>query len=412
MDGYNFQFEYVTYDELFHAYLDCRKRKRSTHNALEFEINENVELYKLWKDLNEKKYEIGKSIVFCVDKPVKREVFAADFRDRIVHHLVINRINDILEEEFIDDSYSCRKGKGTMYGVERCFEYIKEATENYTKTFYIVKCDLKSFFMTIKKDLLYGKLVKFLNEKYKTDDKKQLIYLEWLIKLIVFNKPQNNCIMKQSWEHWKDLPKNKSLFFCNENNGIPIGNLTSQIFANFYLSEFDHFVKDELGIKYYGRYVDDFFFMAYDKNEIKIILVKMRKKLESLGAMLHPNKLYIQETSKGIKFIGAVLKNNRIYIGNRTKGNFYWCVKKYNDSLKKMIQSGKEPTRKELEHVMSSINSYIGFMIHYKTYNIRKRVFESFLVKELNNYCSITKDYSKVMLNDKSVIYDESKSSI
>ena len=149
-----FEYEYVQYEELYKAYIDCRKRKRTTHNALTFEVNENIELYKLWMDLNEMKYEIGKSIVFCVDKPVKREIFAANFRDRIVHHLVINRINDILEKEFIDDSYSCRKGKGTDYGVKKCYDYIKEATNNYSEECYIIKCDLKSFFMTINKKLL------------------------------------------------------------------------------------------------------------------------------------------------------------------------------------------------------------------------------------------------------------------
>lgn len=208
-----FDKEYVSYGELYKAYKDCRKRKRGTYNALEFEINENVELHKLWRELNTKTYEVGKSIVFCVDKPVKREVFAANFRDRIVHHLVINQINDILEEEFIEDSYSCRVGRGTDYGIRKCYQYIKDASRDYTKDCYIVKCDLKSFFMTINKKTLYDKLCKFLNEKY-VNGNIEKEFLFYLIEKIIFNEPNKNCIMKQSWEHWNDLPKEKSLFFC------------------------------------------------------------------------------------------------------------------------------------------------------------------------------------------------------
>ena len=234
-----FEYEYVSYEELYIAYLDCRKRKRTTYNALEFEIDEDVELYKLWLDLNEMKYVVGKSIVFCVEKPVKREVFAANFRDRIVHHLIINRINQTLENEFIDDSYSCRKGKGTDYGVRQCYEYLKEASNNFTEDCYVVKCDLKSFFMTINKSLLYKKLVDLIEYKYDCKDERDFEFMCWILKLIIFNEPQNNCVRKQTWAHWDDLPKEKSLFFCDESNGLPIGNLTSQIFANFYLSEFE-----------------------------------------------------------------------------------------------------------------------------------------------------------------------------
>ena len=151
--------EYVSYEELYKAYLDCRKRKRSTYNAIEFEMDENYNLFKLYEALNGLIYKIGRSIAFCVDKPVKREVFAADFRDRIVHHLVINRLENMFEEEFINDSYSCRKGKGTDYGIKRCAEFIRDATENYTKEAHIIKCDLKSFFMTIDKQRLYDKLI-------------------------------------------------------------------------------------------------------------------------------------------------------------------------------------------------------------------------------------------------------------
>lgn len=390
-----FPYEYVTYEELYEAYLDCRKRKRSTINSLKFEINENIHLYKLWHELNSKEYKIGKSIAFCVEKPVKREIFAADFRDRIVHHLLIRRINNILEEEFIEDSYSCRKGKGTSYGVNKCYEYVNYNYKS-NKESYIIKCDLKSFFMTIDKSKLYNKLCKFIKENYKSEHEEDYNFIYFLLNIIIFNKPQKNCILKQKWENWKDLPKSKSLFFCEDGYGLPIGNLTSQIFANFYLSEFDKFVKNELQIQYYGRYVDDFFMIVDSDNKIGAIINKCSKKLQELGLFLHPNKIYVQKINKGIKFIGSVIKHNRIYIANRTKGNMHEKIKHISIELEKI--RNKDEICNYVEYACNSINSYIGFMVHYKTFNIRKNILLSNMMKNIYEYCYVNSDLTKMTL--------------
>lgn len=401
---------YVPYDELYKAYLDCRKRKRSTANAILFEMDENVNLFKLWNELNSMLYAIGRSIAFCVERPVKREVFAADFRDRIVHHLVINRLEKMFEEEFIEDSYSCRKGKGTDYGIKQCAKYIKEATENYTKEAYVIKCDLKSFFMTISKQRLYDKLIRHIEEHYEPIDENDIPFLKWVLKLIIFNEPQNNCIRKQHISHWDGLPKEKSLFSCAPGLGIPIGNLTSQIFANFYLSEFDHYIKDVLGIRYYGRYVDDFFLIVNSKKEAKPLIDKCREKLKSMGVTLHPKKLYIQEAHKGVKFIGGVIKPDRMYISNRTKGNMWEKIDEFYEMYKELKEQGKEPSKDMIEHVVGSMNSYLGFMKHYKTYRIRRKLLTSEKMKPWFKYCynndkltklSIFKEYKKVVGKNK-----------
>lgn len=395
----SFEYEYVSYEELCKAYLDCRKRKRTTANALDFEINENAKLYQLWYDLNSFNYEIDRSIVFCVDKPVKREVFAADFRDRIIHHLVINRIIDIVEKEFIDDSYSCRVGKGTDYGIKKCVQYLKESSYNYTQEYYIVKCDLKSFFMTIDKNRLENKLFKFIDEKYEYKDIRDLKFLKYLIHIIIFNEPQNNCIRKQPWEMWSDLPKEKSLFFCEKDKGLPIGNLTSQIFANFYLSEFDKYVKEFLMTEYYGRYVDDFFFVAKSKKEANTIIDMCKHYLSNIGVQLHPKKLYIQKIQKGVKFIGAVIKKDRIYIANRTKGSLWWKVKQFRDYLEDLHLRKEKLSYREIEHMVGSLNSYLGFLIHYNTYNIRKKIFLDYnFMKPIYKYCYIDKDLKKLTI--------------
>ena len=391
--------EYVSYDELYQAYLDCRKRKRGTANEITFEINENVKLYNLWVDLNTKCYKVGRSICFIVDKPVPREVFAADFIDRIVHHLFINRIIKFVEEEFIEDTYSCRVGKGTQYGVQKCYEYVKECSENYTKDCYILKCDLKSFFVTINKDILYNLLSLFLSEKCGYSGK-DLSFMLWLLKLIVYNNPTVNCIIKGSPLDWNKLPKEKSLFYTLENKGLPIGNLTSQIFANLYLSAFDHFIKEHLGFKYYGRYVDDFFIIDAEKNKLMNAIPLIRNELLKIGVTLHPKKLYIQHYTKGVKFIGHVVKPNRIYIGNRTKGNFYQSMIKQS-----VIFDNNEVSNLEIERFVSSMNSYLGFMKNYATYNIRKKILkdEHFLKFYKVGYTTVM--YNKIALRKRKVNY-------
>lgn len=304
----------------------------------------------------------------------------------------------MFEEEFIEDSYSCRKGKGTDYGIRKCAQYIKEASENYTKQAFVIKCDLKSFFMTIDKEKLYDKLIKHIEEHYEPRDENDIPFLKYALKLIIFNEQQHNCILKQSKDNWKDLPKEKSLFYCEKNKGIPIGNLTSQIFANFYLSEFDHYVKEELGMKYYGRYVDDFFIVVTDKSKIHEIIEKCREKLKTMGVILHPKKLYIQDVTKGVKFIGAVIKPNRTYISNRTKGNMYDALRRFSKYIDSLDEQGIEPSLDDIAHFVSSMNSYLGFMVHYNIFNIRKSLLQSDMIKKWYRYCYHDKDFKKLTI--------------
>ena len=167
------------------------------------------------------------------------------------------------------------------------------------------------------------------------------------------------------------MPYYKSLFWSNSDCGLPIGNLTSQLFANFYLTGFDKYVIEELGIKYYGRYVDDFVLIHEDKEYLKLVRRKVEKYLwDNLKLKLHPQKVYLQHYSKGVRFIGAFIKRNYIQIGKRTKANLY---QKIHHLLPEMAQS-REKTLEMLPFFGSSINSYIGFMKHYNTYRLRSHI--------------------------------------
>lgn len=351
----------IQLEDFFKAYYLCRLRKRRTINALEFEVNYEENLVKLWRDVNSRKYEIGKSICFIVTKPKIREIFAADFRDRIVHHVIMMRLEPLFEEVFIDDNYNCRKGKGTLYGVKRLHEQIRECSENYTKNCYIGKFDMKGFFMSIHKPTLWKMLSEFIEEKYNGKDKDILL---WLVKKIVMHCPQYKCIMKSPKTLWNRLPKNKSLFTCGDEFGLPIGNLTSQCFANFYLHWFDIMVKDEFG--YYGRYVDDYYIIYPNKERIKQYVNIMGNYLKNnLKITLHPHKIYIQPYKNGVKFIGSIINGNRVYISNSTISNFYISLYRFNHNIH----------QRNIEHFIQTANSYWGFMKYCYSYNIKIRLF-------------------------------------
>lgn len=403
-----FEVEYVSFEELYNAYQDCLKRKRGTKNAREFLIDEEEKLSKLYYELNSKTYEVGKSITFIVDRPVHREVFAADFRDRIVHHLIINRTLQYFEEEFDIDSYSCREGKGTEYGIQRCYRHMQEISNNFKDKAYVIKCDLKSFFMTISKDNLYKKLCDMLDVKMRDNDR-DMEYTKYLMKLVVYDNPHKKCIFRSPKCKWELLPKSKSLFNTDDNYGLPIGNLTSQIFANFYLNDFDRFVKDELGCKHYGRYVDDFYIFTKDNNEIGYILSKCREKLSTLGVTLHPNKVYVQEIHKGLNFIGATIKPNRIYIGKRTKGKFKETMRHHYEWLIKTLSQGEEPTNYDIAYFVASVNAYLGFMKHRKSYNLRKNILSSKLMSPWLRYVYVNEQLDKVTAYKDFVFYDINK---
>ncbi len=333
--------EKITLD-LFQAYFDARKNKRNTINALAFEKHLEANLFALANEIIEREYTPKPSICFIVDKPVKREIFAADFRDRVIHHFIYNYISPIFEKTIINDSYSCRVGKGTHYGIKRIDHFMRSCSQNYSKDCYILKLDIKGYFMAMNKTLLYNKVKsELIRNKNKIDFDLGLVL--YLIKKTIYNDPKENCIIKGKKEDWSNLPQTKSLFHTQPNCGLPIGNLTSQLFGNIYMNEFDYWVKKELGIKYYGRYVDDFVLIHESKDYLQSVIPKLSDfLLSTLQLTLHPDKIYLQHYNKGVKYLGAVIKPHKTYIANRTKGNFYNAIETQNK-----IARDHKPTKEE-----------------------------------------------------------------
>lgn len=381
-------------EEIFIAYYACRKNKRNTLNALRFEKHFEHNLFALHDEILNGIYTSGRSIAFIVNKPVKREIFAADFKDRVVHHWLIAKLNPLFEKQFIYDSYACRIGKGTHLGVKRIAGFVKSCSENYKEDCYILKLDILGFFMHINRTILYERLEHFIEHNYKEQDKALVLNI---CQKIIFNDPTKNCTIKGARSNWEGLPNNKSLFYSPTDCGLPIGNLTSQVFANFYMNTFDHFIKKELGINYYGRYVDDFVIIHPNKEYLKSLLPVITNFLQSqLHLTLHPKKIYLQHYSKGVSFLGTVIKPNRIYIANRTKGNFYTAIVKQN-----AVVQTKKPSHEEQQKFLSCMNSYLGIMKHYKTYKLRKRMLFKYLSGWWWNQAYLSGGVAKFVLKTK-----------
>ena len=384
----------ISYDSLFLAYEECRRNKAWTDAAIAFEIHYENELLELRKRTERGEYEPGASIAFLVQWPSLREVFAAMFRDRNIQTWIAQRINPLFEAQFIPASFNCRVGKGTLAAVKYLQDAIREKSENYTRDCWVLKYDLKGFFMSINRAMVTDKLCRFIRERYKGDDIETLIYLT---RITLLNSPADNCIMQGDPRGWDALPANKSLFTVPEGHGLPIGNITSQLVANFLLDETDHYLTETLGLTI-ARYVDDTAIVDCDKERLLAAIPLIREHLwKTAGVRVNPKKYYLQHYKKGVKFLGMVIKGDRRYVANRTLGKAMCRLHGFN---KMAEERGAAWCKANAEHFVSCINSYLGLMRQGQEYGMR-RAFCGQISEAWLKYIVINWDFNKIILKNK-----------
>ena len=363
------------------AYFDCIRHKLTAKQCNEYRIEFERDLWRLVLEVHERTYKPSESFCFVVTRPKLREIFAASFRDRIVQHWITLRLEPLLEWRFRsqgDVSFNCRKGYGTLRAVQTAKSHIERVSERYTSEAWVGKIDISSFFMSIDKEVLLRLLLPWLRENYKGDDLETLL---WLTEVTVRHQPQLLCERRSSERLWEALPASKSLFNMPPNVGMPIGNITSQLLANFYLSYFDGFMLEECAWKDAGyvRFVDDAVVICHDKQ----FILDLRKKAtmwlkKHLRLTLHKDKFYLQEVRKGVKFVGSVIKPGRLYTSNRTIGNMTNEVARAERLCKHILEEG--PTTESLaalKHHVCSLNSYMGFCVHAYSYRQRRKMFRN-----------------------------------
>ncbi len=376
----------VTTDGLLEAYYDCRRRKRRTASAIVYEMDYETKLIALRDRINNRVYQPGKSICFVVTRPRYREVFAASFEDRIVHHYIALRLEPLFELVFSPRTFNCRKEKGQLYGINTLKADIAECSENRTRSCWIMKLDLQGFFMSIDKALLADLIDRFVLSRYTGSDIDDLRYL---CRIVVLHRPEKNCERHSPLSYWEHLPANKSLFTNGEGKGVAIGNLFAQLFANFLLNEFDWYL-EEIGIKYHGRYVDDFYCIHTDKAVLLNAVPLIRDKLAEYGLTLNPKKFYFQHYTKGVEFTGSIVKPKTTYSCNRTITNFIAAVRRLNNAK----------TLRQVVHAVASINSYLGALGHNNEYGMRKKIL-GMIERHAYEYIYIKGRYEIVALKNK-----------
>jgi hypothetical protein len=329
--------------------MDARRHKRNTINQLKFERNLERELLSLERELRTRAYELRPSVCFINELPVKREIIAADFRDRVVHHFLYNRIYPVFDRKFIYDSYSCRVGKGTLFGINRARRFLSACGARCAEV-WVLRLDIRGYFMAIDRNILFDLIMNGLGKAAACGSEDSDL-TRFLIRKTVFNDPLKNARFRSPRGAWGDLPRDKSLMNSAPNCGLPIGNLTSQLFANIYLNKLDHFVKRELKIKYYGRYVDDMLLVHGDKRVLLRSVSRIREFLsKELKLTLHPRKIKLQTADKGFAFLGAYVYPCGIAAGRRIVRNFKNCL----------FNPVPDPVRQD-----ARVGSYLGLLSHF-----------------------------------------------
>lgn len=361
------------------AFHDCCRRKKPCANCNEYRSSDwEMDLWLLVSEVYSRTYKPKPSICFMARRPTYREIFAANFRDRIVQHWIALRIEPLFEQRFIeqgDVSHNCRKGHGTASAVNAIERDIIQVSENYTREAWVCKIDVRSFFMSIDTRIMWRLLEAFIKERYKGDDIETLLYLT---KITLRNRPQRDCIMQTRENQWRNLPQHKSMFNAPDYRGLAIGNITSQLEANFYMSYYVEAIAPL--VKAAGARIEQFVDDIACVSPTKEFCITFRKESERilnevLGLTLHPDKFYCQPVKKGVKFVGTVVMPGRRYISNRTLGGFVDALRRAEKLCTELLTQGSTERRLiELRHHASSLNSYLGFAIHAKSYNIRKKL--------------------------------------
>ncbi len=343
----NLWHQIISFDNILLAARKAQKGKRFRPSVLGFNNDLERELEILQTELSTKTYCPGNYTTFEIFDPKPPVISAAPYRDRVVHHALCNIIVPIIERIFIDDSYANRLGYGTHRALEQFTQFARCSK-------YILQCDISKYFPSIDRNILK----QIIRRKIKCKD------TLWLIDIIIDNSPQQASKIEY-------FPGDNLLTPLEHKRGLPIGNLTSQFFANVYLNGFDHFVKEELKARKYLRYVDDFSLFSDDRKFLLEAKLAIKEYLTTLRLQLHPTKSQLFETKYGANFVGfRVLPD---------------CIRVRSDNLRRarirLKRLKQEYSRGKIgvKDLKQRLQSWEAHLKHGDTYHLRQDVFEQYL---------------------------------
>jgi len=323
---FNHDYQYIiSVENLLEAWQEFLNGKRSRKDVQKFELNLMENILSLRRDLINKTYQHSPYHAFNISDPKPRNIHKASVRDRLLHHAIYRVLYPFFDKTFIADSYSCRLGKGTHRAINQFRAFVYKVSLNYTRTVWVLKCDIRKFFASVDQIVLTN----ILNGYIPDNDTR------WLLSKIV-----------------------SSFYSTQKCKGLPLGNLTSQLLINIYMNEFDQFVKHKLKAKYYIRYADDFVFLSHDKKWLENILPRVRDFLwNNLKLQLHPDKLFLKTVASGVDFLGWVNFSDHRVLRTVTKKRMFRNIE---------IEKGDSDT----------VQSYLGLLSHGNSRQMEQKVAE------------------------------------
>lgn len=342
-----------TFEELYDAYNLCLKNKKKKYGTYNFTNEEFCQnLINLLDKLNNRNYVPEPSNCYVITDPALREIYAAQFSDRVVQHFYMKEIEDILEKELVDGCCSCRKGKGTDYALKLLKNYLMEISEDGKKDCYFLKIDLSGYFMSIDRKQVSNKFLSLIKEKYKGKHKDLLLYLT---PIIFENNPSLNCDYKCSENMRKKVPDRRKMNLESE-YGMAIGNLTAQAASNLNLAEFDSYVINELGLTKYVRYVDDIVILANNKKVLFAALSLIIEKLKETHQAINRKKARVDTVYHGVPFLEKISYP-------------YGYQKPTKQVAIRVCTKAKKIKYDNIENLLAKTNSQVGTL---KNYNCKK----------------------------------------
>jgi len=346
----NLQEQFCAWENISLAYRNASRGKRGRSATASFEMLLADHLVELQKELSEQTYQPGGYTSFYIHEPKKRLISAAPFRDRVVHHALCNVTVPYFEKLFLPDSYANQRGKGTHRALDRCTQFARRFK-------YVLPCDVKQFFPSIDHAVLRETLAKMLPDQSAM----------WLVDKILTS---GRGVLSE--EYAMVYFPNDDLFARQRPRGLPIGNLTSQWWANCYLNPFDQFVKRELGCKGYLRYVDDFLLFGDSKRELMIWRERILKRLERFRLTLHEGSAYPKPVTEGIPFLGFQIFPDHRRLKPR-KGYAF---------RRKFFHLAKLAAR---EKINASVLGWINHVRHGDTFGLRRSLLNEFQILAKEN---------------------------
>lgn len=345
------------FENLHDAYLEAIKGKRYRHDVLKFTANLEENLIQIQNELIHNQYEVGRYREFYVYEPKKRLVMALPFRDRVVQWAIYRQLNPIFDKTYIRHSYACRVGMGTHDAAKNLHNWLRIVSKKQEKWYYL-KLDISKYFYRVD----HKRLINIVAKKIKD---KRVLRLLWTI------------IKSESTKF--GLPTAASLTETDvrlDDRGMPIGNLTSQMFANIYLNELDQFVKNELKIHYFTRYMDDFIILHEDKKYLHQVKNEIERFLNEELRLDLNNKTAIRPITLGVEFVGFKIWNTHIKIKKQTSQK----IKKNLKRVQKQYNAGNMT----LDKVRSTLFSYLGMLQHCNSHRLKTKIMQDFKLTRRN----------------------------